>query len=53
MHMLILRESYNGEKFSHASAIKRCLDYNNISVISFGIRNISKNEIPLFKKKFF
>ena len=23
-----LRESYQGEKFSHASAIKRCLDYS-------------------------
>ena len=45
-----LRESYNGEKFSHASAIKRCLDYPNVSVISFGIRNISKNEIPFMKK---
>jgi len=45
-----LRESYNGEKFSHASAIKRCLDYENVSVISFGIRNISKNEIPFLKK---
>jgi len=45
-----LRESYNGEKFSHASAIKRCLDYNNVSVISFGIRNISKSEIPFLKK---
>jgi agmatinase len=45
-----LRESYNGEKFSHASAIKRCLDYKNVSVISFGIRNISKNEIPFLKK---
>ena len=45
-----LRESYNGEKFSHASAIKRCLDYENLSVISFGIRNISKNEIPFLKK---
>ena len=41
-----LRESYNGEKFSHASAIKRCLDYKNVSVISFGIRNISSSEIP-------
>ena len=30
-----LRESYNGEKFSHASAIRRCLDYPNVSVISF------------------
>ncbi len=45
-----LRESYNGEKFSHASAIKRCLDYSNVSVISFGIRNISKNEISFLKK---
>ncbi len=45
-----LRESYNGEKFSHASAIKRCLDYKNTSVISFGIRNISKSEIPYLKK---
>ncbi|MDC1476358.1 agmatinase [Pelagibacteraceae bacterium] len=45
-----LRESYNGEKFSHASAIKRCLDYKNVSVISFGIRNISKNEIIYLNK---
>jgi agmatinase len=45
-----LRESYNGEKFSHASAIKRCLDHKNVSVISFGIRNISKNEISFLKK---
>jgi len=45
-----LRESYNGEKFSHASAIKRCLDYKNVSVISFGIRNISKGEILFLKK---
>jgi agmatinase len=45
-----LRESYNGEKFSHASAIKRCLDYQNISLVSFGIRNISESEIPYLKK---
>ena len=45
-----LRESYNNEKFSHASAIKRCLDYKNVSIISFGIRNISKNEISYLKK---
>ena len=45
-----LRESYNGEKFSHASAIKRCLDHKNVSVISFGIRNISKAEILYLKK---
>jgi len=45
-----LRESYNGEKFSHASAIKRCLDYQNISLVSFGIRNISESEISFLKK---
>ena len=45
-----LRESYNGEKFSHASAIRRCLDYSNVSVISFGIRNTSQSEIPFLKK---
>ena len=45
-----LRDSYNGEKFSHASAIRRCLDYKNVSLISFGIRNISKTEILFLKK---
>ena len=40
----------NGEKFSHASAIKRCLDHKNVSVISFGVRNISKSEITFLKK---
>ena len=45
-----LRDSYNGEKYSHASAIRRCLDHKNISLISFGIRNISKTEIPYLKK---
>ena len=45
-----LRDSYNGEKYSHASAIRRCLDNKNISLISFGIRNISESEIPYLKK---
>ena len=45
-----LRESYNGNQFSHASAIRRCLDYKNISVISFGIRNISSSEIYFLNK---
>jgi len=45
-----LRQSYNGNKFSHASAIRRCLDYKNINVISFGIRNISRNEITYLNK---
>ena len=43
-----LRESYQGEKFSHASAIKRCLDYKNLKVVSFGIRNVSKEEMDFY-----
>ena len=43
-----LRESYQGEKFSHASAIKRCLDHKNLKVVSFGIRNLSKEEMDFY-----
>ncbi len=45
-----LRQSYNGEKFSHASAIRRCLDHKNVSIISFGIRNISESEVKYLNK---
>ena len=44
-----LRESYNGEKYSHASAIKRCLDFKNVKVVSFGIRNLSQSEMNFYK----
>ena len=43
-----LRESYQGEKFSHASAIKRCLDFKNVNVVSFGIRNLSQQEMNFY-----
>jgi len=45
-----LRNSYEGNKFSHASAIRRCMDNPNVSVVSFGIRNVSASEIPFIKK---
>lgn len=45
-----LRNSYKNNKFSHASAIRRCLDNPKVSVISFGIRNISSTEIHFLKK---
>ena len=45
-----LREKYNGEKFSHACAIKRCLDFKNIKIISFGVRNISAAEMSFYNK---
>tara|TARA_B100000963_G_scaffold270066_1_gene238216 strand:+ start:910 stop:1791 length:882 start_codon:yes stop_codon:yes gene_type:complete len=44
-----LRDSYQGEKYSHASAIRRCLDYKNVKVVSLGIRNLSKSEMDFYK----
>ena len=44
-----LRESYQGEKFSHASAIRRCLDYKNVKVVSLGIRNLSRPEMKFYE----
>ena len=44
-----LRESYNGERYSHASAIKRCLDFKNVKVVSFGIRNLSQSEMQFYR----
>jgi len=43
-----LREEYNGEKFSHACAMKRCLDFKNVNIISFGIRNLSIDEMNFY-----
>ena len=45
-----LRNSYNNNKFSHASAIRRCLDNPNVSVVSLGVRNISSSEIAFLQK---
>ena len=41
-----LRDGYDGEHFSHAAAIRRVLDHPTVPIISVGIRNISKEEIP-------
>lgn len=45
-----LRNSYHGEHYSHASAIRRCLDHVKLKVISVGIRNISAEEIPFVEE---
>lgn len=45
-----LRDGYHGEYYSHASAICRVMDQPNVSVYSFGIRNISASEIPFLEK---
>lgn len=44
-----LRDGYEGEHYSHAAAIRRCLDAPDLSVVSIGIRNISASEIPFLE----
>ena len=44
-----LRDGYEGEHYSHASALRRCLDHEQIELISIGIRNISASEIPFLE----
>ncbi|MBI1301508.1 MAG: agmatinase [Alphaproteobacteria bacterium] len=44
-----LRNGYDGEHFSHAAAMCRCLDRDNVHLVSVGIRNISAEEIPFLE----
>jgi agmatinase len=51
-----LRDGYDGEHYSHAAALRRCLDDDavanrgeHIQLISCGIRNISAEEIPFYE----
>ncbi len=44
-----LRDGYEGEHFSHAAAMRRCLDHDNVRLVSVGIRNISAEEIPFLE----
>jgi agmatinase len=43
-----LRDRYQGERFSHAAAMRRVLDLPNVSVVSAGIRAISKEEMAFY-----
>ena len=48
-----LRDGYEGEHYSHAAAIRRCLDqpgHEGVSVVSLGIRNISRGEVPYLEE---
>ena len=45
-----LRNQYLGNKNSHACAMRRCLDFKNVDIISIGIRNICKEEFEFVKK---
>ncbi len=44
-----LRDGYDGEHYSHAAAMRRCLDHDNVRLVSVGIRNISAGEIPFLE----
>lgn len=44
-----LRDGYEDEHFSHAAAIRRVLDHPTVPIVSCGIRNISKEEIPFYE----
>lgn len=44
-----LRDGYEGEHFSHAAAMRRCMDHENLSLVSCGIRNISAGEVPFLE----
>ena len=44
-----LRDGYQGERFSHASAMRRVLDNPNVSLVSAGIRAISSEEVEFYQ----
>ena len=44
-----LRDGFHGVHYSHASALRRCLDHDHIELVSLGIRNISQEEIPFLE----
>lgn len=44
-----LRDGYEGEHFSHAAAMRRVLDFPDISLVGVGLRNISQEEIPFLE----
>jgi agmatinase len=44
-----LRDGYEGEAYSHAAAMRRCLDAPGVSLVSVGVRNISAGEVPFLE----
>jgi agmatinase len=43
-----LRDGYLGERFSHAAAMRRVLDHPGVSLVSLGIRAVSKEEADFY-----
>lgn len=44
-----LRDGYQGEHFSHASAMRRVLDHPGIALVSVGIRAVSTSEVEFYE----
>jgi len=44
-----LRDGYQGEHFSHASAMRRVLDHPGISLVSVGVRAVSTPEVEFYE----
>lgn len=44
-----LRDGYQGERYSHASAMRRVLDHENISLVQVGIRGLCQEEADFFE----
>lgn len=44
-----LRDGYEGEPYSHAAAMRRCMDDERLTLVSCGIRNISAGEVPFLE----
>ncbi len=47
-----LRDGYLGQKYSHAAAMRRCLDNSDLNLVQVGIRSISRenNELEFWEK---
>jgi len=47
-----LRDGYLNQKYSHAAAMRRCLDLKGVNLVQIGIRNISNenNELIFWKE---
>ena len=45
-----LRDGYLGERYSHAAAMHRVLDHENVTLVSVGIRAISAEEVAFLDR---
>jgi agmatinase len=43
-----LRDGYLGERYSHAAAMRRVLDHPGVTLVSVGVRAVSKEEVAFY-----